>query len=56
MPKILETDRFGALFEVELSKKCTLLWREAHFDVKSVKKTDGFGALFEVGMMKTCTV
>ena len=27
------------LLEVELSKKCTPLWREAHFQVKSVKKT-----------------
>ena len=24
--------------EVEMSKKCTLLWREAEFEVKSVKK------------------
>ena len=28
---------FGALLEVEMSKKCTPLWREAHFEVKSVK-------------------
>ena len=28
---------FGPLLEVELSKKCTPLWREAHFQVKSVK-------------------
>ena len=27
----------GPLLEVELSKKCTLLWCEAHFQVKSVK-------------------
>ena len=27
----------GALLEVEMSKKCTPLWREAHFQVKSVK-------------------
>ena len=27
----------GPLLEVEMSKKCTLLWREAHFQVKSVK-------------------
>ena len=26
--------RFGALLEVEMSKKCTPLWREAHFEVK----------------------
>ena len=29
---------FGPLLEVEMSKKCTPLWREAHFQVKSVKK------------------
>ena len=28
----------GPLLEVEMSKKCTPLWREAHFEVKSVKK------------------
>ena len=27
----------GPLLEVDMSKKCTLLWREAHFEVKSVK-------------------
>ena len=25
---------FGPLLEVEMSKKCTPLWREAHFEVK----------------------
>ena len=28
---------FGALLEVEVSKKCTPLWREAHFQVKMPK-------------------
>ena len=28
---------FGALLEVEMLKKCTPLWREAHFEVKSAK-------------------
>ena len=28
---------FGPLLEVEMLKKCTPLWREAHFQVKSVK-------------------
>ena len=28
---------FGPLLEVEMSKKCTLLWREAHFQVKMHK-------------------
>ena len=27
----------GALLEVEMSKKCTPLWREAHFEVKMLK-------------------
>ena len=29
--------RFGALFEVEMLKNCTPLWREAHFQVKMLK-------------------
>ena len=29
--------RFGPLLEVEMSKKCTPLWREAHFQVKMSK-------------------
>ena len=32
---------FGALLEVEMSKKCTPLWRETHFEVKRVKKLTG---------------
>ena len=28
---------FGPLLEVAMSKKCTLLWREAHFEVKLYK-------------------
>ena len=35
----------GPLLEVEMLKKCTLLWREAHFEVKSV--TDGLGPLLD---------
>ena len=31
----------GPLLEVDMSKKCTPLWREAHFEVKSVKKLTG---------------
>ena len=34
---VSKTDRFGALLEVEMSKKCTPLWREAHFEVESAK-------------------
>ena len=29
--------RFGPLFDVEMSKNCTPLWREAHFQVKMYK-------------------
>ena len=35
--KVLKTDGLGPLFEVAMSKKCTPLWREAHYEVKSVK-------------------
>ena len=37
----------GALLEVEMSKKCTPLWHEAHLEVKMLK-TLGFGPLLEV--------
>ena len=44
--------------EVQMSKKCTPLWREAHFEVKMLKKKkhQGFGPLLEVAMSKKCTV
>ena len=32
--KCTKHTRFGPLLEVEMSKKCTPLWREAHFQVK----------------------
>ena len=63
--------RFGPLLEVEMSKKCTQLWREAHFQVKMYKtpqlhgakhiskskcaKHLSFGPLLEVEMSKKCT-
>ena len=34
--KCTKHTRFGPLLEVEMSKKCAPLWREAHFEVKSV--------------------
>ena len=37
----------GPHLEVEMSKKCTPLWREAHFEVQI---TDGYGALLDVQM------
>ena len=42
---------FAPLLEVQMSKKCTPLWREAHFEVKSVKNW-GFWAFFDVKMSK----
>ena len=35
--KCTKHTRFGALLEVEMSNKCTPLWREAHFEVKMHK-------------------
>ena len=40
---------FGPLLEVEMSKKCTPLWREAHFQVKMLNH-HMFGPLFDVPM------
>ena len=48
--KCTKHTRFGPLLEVQMSKKCTL-WREAHFEVKSVKNW-GFWAFFDVKMSK----
>ena len=36
----------GPLLEVEMSKKCTPLWREAHFEVKMLKKKPGVRTTF----------
>ena len=35
--KVLKTDGLGPLFEVQMSEKCTPLWREAHLQVKMYK-------------------
>ena len=42
---------FGGSDVEKVSKKCTPLWREAHFEVKSVKNW-GFWAFFDVKMSK----
>ena len=47
--KCTKHTRFGPLLEVEMSKKCTPLWCEAHFEVKMLK-TPGFGPLLDVQM------
>ena len=39
--KCTKHTRFGPLLEVEMSKKCTPLWREAHFQVKMYKARHG---------------
>ena len=44
----------GPLLEVEMSKKRTPLWREAHFQVKCTKHLS-VGPLLEVEMSKKCT-
>ena len=47
----------GPLLEVEMSKKCTPLWREAHFEVKMLK-TPGVRTTFggsDPSMSKKCT-
>ena len=44
----------GPLLEVEMLKKCTPLWHEAHFQVKMHKHTM-FGPLLAVEMSKKCT-
>ena len=36
---------FGTLLEVEMSKKCTPLWREAHSEVKTHQGLDHFSKL-----------
>ena len=45
----------GALLEVEMSKKCTAWWREAHFQVKMYTKHTMLGPILEVEMSKKCT-
>ena len=43
--KCTKHTRSGPLLAVEMSKKCTPLWREAHFEVKMLK-TPGVGTTF----------
>ena len=48
----------GPLLEVEMSQKCTPLWREAHFEVKSVKNWRSrttFGGSDVEKVSKKCT-
>ena len=47
------SDHFWRL-RCRLSKKCTPLWREAHFQVKMYKTHTMLGPLFDVAMSKKC--
>ena len=49
------SDTFGGSDVEKVSKKCTPLWREAHFDVKRVKNW-GFWAFFDVKMSEKETL
>ena len=56
--KCTKHTRFGPLLEVEMSKKCAPLWREAHFQVKSVKNWRSrttFGGSDVEKVSKKCT-
>ena len=45
---------FGPHLEVEMSKKCTPLWREVHFEIK-MYKAHQLRTFLEVKMSKKCT-
>ena len=56
--KCTKHTRFGPLLELEMLKKCTPLWREAHFEVKSVKNWRSrttFGGSDVEKVSKKCT-
>ena len=49
-------DGLGALFEVQMSKNCTPLWRKAHFEVKMWQNTSGLRSTFcSFTMSNNCT-
>ena len=45
----------GPLLEVEMSKKCTSLWREAHFEVKMLKSTRGSDHFWKLRCRKSAS-
>ena len=53
-PKCTKHTILRPFLEVEMSKKCTPLWREAHSKSKMLK-TDGPRPLLEVELSKKCT-
>ena len=55
-PKCTKHTMLGALLEVEMLKKCTSLWREAHVQVKMYKTHHARTIFLEVQMLKKCTL
>ena len=53
--KCTKHTRVGPLLEVEMSKKCTPLWREAHFQVKMYKAHHVRTTFGKIEMSKKCT-
>ena len=49
-PKSFKTERIGRLFEVQVRKVCTTLWREGDSEAKAVKNTrpQGLRPFFDV--------
>ena len=52
---ILRAEHFWNLLEVEMTKKCTRLWREAHVWKSICTKYTMLGALLGVVLFKKCT-
>ena len=50
--KCSKTDVLGALFEVQMSKNCTPLWRNANFEVKMLKNRGSRGAFWSSDVEK----
>ena len=53
--KVTKTDGLRPLFDVQMSKKCTRLWREAHFQVKRAKKLRVLSLLWRSDVEKVHT-
>ena len=53
--KVSNSQGLRPLLQVEMSKKCTPLWREVNFPSQNVQSTPGFGPLFDVQMSEKCT-
>ena len=53
--KVQNHTMYGPLLEVKMSKKCTPLWREAHFQVKMYKITPCTDHFWRFRCRKKCT-